>query len=355
MKSAFVASLLVFACGVSWSAGAFLSAEARVAKAEAPAMTADAKALAVQNQAPPTMPFDALQWRSIGPLRGGRSIATSGSPSRPFEYYFGATGGGLWKTTDGGTTWAPVTDGQIASASVGAIAVAPSRPDTVYIGMGESELRGNVMQGDGVYKSIDAGKTWRHMGLADTLTISRLRVHPANPDLIYAAALGDPTQPSEARGVYRSKDGGSTWQKILYRDDKTGAEDLVIDPSHPNTLYAALWQVTRVPWQLSSGGNGSGLFKSTDGGDTWTEITRAKGMPNGLIGKIGVAVSGADSRRLYAVIEATPAGSTNQTTAAPRGRWPTRIAICGSAPFTSTASSPTRRISTPSTSSTSRS
>ena len=261
-----------------------------------------------QPPAPSSMPLDALQWRNIGPIRGGRSIATAGSPSRPFEYYFGATGGGLWKTSDGGNTWAPVTDGQIASSSVGAIAVSPSRPDTVYIGMGEAQLRGNVMQGDGVYKSIDAGKTWRHIGLADTLTIARLRVHPDNPDLVYAAALGDPTQASDARGVYRSRDGGSTWQKILFRDDKTGAVDLVIDPSNPGTLYAALWQVTRVPWQLSSGGPGSGLFKSTDGGDNWTEITRASGMPTGVIGKIGIAVSGANSRRLYAVIEAATGG-----------------------------------------------
>jgi photosystem II stability/assembly factor-like uncharacterized protein len=308
MKRLFLASLVIFACGASWRAGAFLSAEALGAKAAAPAMRADAKVSALQNEARFAMPFAGLQWRSIGPIRGGRSIASAGSPSRPFEYYFGATGGGLWKTTDGGTTWTPITDRQIASSSVGAIAVAPSRPDTVYIGMGESELRGNIIQGDGVYKSTDAGKTWRHVGLADTLTISRLRVHPGNPDLIYAAALGDPTQASEARGVYRSRDGGATWQKILYRDDKTGAVDLVIDPSNPNALYAALWQVTRVPWQLSSGGPGSGLFKSTDAGDTWTEITRANGMPAGVIGKIGITVSGADARRLYAVIEAAAGG-----------------------------------------------
>ena len=261
-----------------------------------------------QQRAASAFPLGALQWRSVGPARGGRSIAAAGSPSRPFEYYFGATGGGLWKTTDGGNTWAPVTDGQIASSSVGAIAVAPSRPDTVYIGMGEAQLRGNVMQGDGVYKSVDAGRTWRHMGLADTLTISRLRVHPTNADLIYAAALGDPTQPGDARGVYRSRDGGGTWQQILFRDERTGAIDLAIDPLNPNTLYASLWQVTRVPWQLWSGGPGSGLFKSTDGGDTWTEITRAKGLPSGVFGKIGITVSGANSRRLYAIIEAAAGG-----------------------------------------------
>ena len=157
----------------------------------------------------------------------------------------------MWKTVDGGTTWISVTDGRIGSSSVGAIAVSPSNPDLVYIGMGEAQLRGNVMQGDGVYKSVDAGRSWHHAGLADTLTISRLRVHPANPDLIYAAALGDPTQPSDARGVYRSHDGGTTWSRVLFRDAKTGAVDLVIDPQNPDTLYAALWEVSRIPWHLS--------------------------------------------------------------------------------------------------------
>src|SRR5262245_36267109 len=254
------------------------------------------------------VPLDALQWRSIGPLRGGRSIAAAGSPSRPFEYFFGATGGGLWKTIDGGTSWTPVTDGQIASSSVGAIAVSPSNPDIVYIGMGEAQLRGNVMQGDGVYKSVDAGKHWEHVGLADTLTISRLRVHPNNPDIVYAAALGDPTQATDARGVYRTRDGGKSWTRVLFRDAKTGAVDLAIDPHDANTIYAALWQVYRIPWQLSSGGPGSGLFKSTDGGETWAEITRAPGLPDGPIGKIGIAVSGADSRRLYAIVEAHAGG-----------------------------------------------
>jgi len=252
--------------------------------------------------------FTGLAWKNIGPLRGGRSIAVAGSQARPLEYYFGATGGGLWKTTDGGTTWAPVTDGQIASSSVGAVAVSPSNPDVVYIGMGEAQLRGNVMQGDGVYRSLDGGRTWQHAGLADTLTISRIRVHPSDPQLVYAAALGDPTGPSPDRGVYRSRDGGRTWQKVLFRDDHTGAVDLAIDPQNPSVLYAALWQVQRIPWRLWSGGPGSGLFKSTDGGDTWTDITRAPGLPDGVLGKIGITVSGADPRRLYAVIEAKAGG-----------------------------------------------
>ena len=247
--------------------------------------------------------FGALQWRSIGPLRGGRSIACAGSPSRPNEYYFGATGGGLWKTTDGGTTWRPVTDGQIHSSSVGAVAVSESNPDIVYLGMGETELRGNIMQGDGVYKSTDAGRTWKNIGLADTQAISRIRVHPTDPNVVYVSALGHPYGPSSERGVFRSKDGGATWEKILYRDDRSGAVDLVLDPHNPSVLYAAIWDVNRTPWGLTSGGPGSGLFKSTDAGDRWTEITRNPGLPSGIVGKIGVAVSGGDSNRVYAMVE----------------------------------------------------
>jgi photosystem II stability/assembly factor-like uncharacterized protein len=247
--------------------------------------------------------FGNLTWRSIGPPRGGRSITSSGSSSRPLEYYFGAVGGGLWKTTDGGLTWRPVTDGQLKSSSVGAVAVSESNPDVIYIGMGETELRGNIMQGDGVYKSTDAGKTWKHVGLGDTQAISRIRVHPANPDVVYVSALGHPYGANEQRGVFRSKDGGQTWSKILFRNDRSGAVDLCLDPKNPNVLYAAIWDAYRTPWSLSSGGPASGLFKSTDGGDHWTEITRNPGMPSGVIGKIGVAVSGADGNRVYAIVE----------------------------------------------------
>src|SRR5580692_9244451 len=187
--------------------------------------------------------FGSLQWRSIGPLRGGRSITCAGSPSRPYEYYFGATGGGLWKTTDGGTTWRPVTDGQLHSSSVGAVAVSESNPDVVYIGMGETELRGNIMQGDGVYKSTDAGRTWKNVGLADTQAISRIRIHPTDPNIVYVSALGHPYGRNPERGVFRSKDGGATWEKILYRDDHSGAVDLVMDPHNSSVLYAAIWDV----------------------------------------------------------------------------------------------------------------
>jgi photosystem II stability/assembly factor-like uncharacterized protein len=247
--------------------------------------------------------FSSLRWRNIGPNRGGRSIASAGVAGRPLEYYFGAVGGGLWKTTDGGTTWTPVTDGQIHSSSVGAVAVSESNPDVVYIGMGEACLRGNIMQGDGVYKTTDAGKTWTHMGLADTQAIARIRVHPTNPDLVYVAAFGHPAGPNDERGIFRSKDGGKTWGRVLFRNNHTGAIDLAIDRNNPNVLYAALWDAYRVSWQMSSGGPGSALFKSTDGGDTWTEITRNKGLPQGVDGRIGVTISGADSSRVYAIVE----------------------------------------------------
>lgn len=267
-------------------------------------------------QHPPTDParkydpalFNALRWRSIGPVRGGRSIACAGSTSRPFEYYFGAVGGGLWKTGDGGVTWKPVTDGQIKSSSIGAVAVSESNPDVVYIGMGETQLRGNIMQGDGVYKSVDAGKAWIHVGLADTHVISRIRVHPNNADLVYACALGHPYGPNEERGVFRSKDGGKTWQKVLFRSNHSGAVDLCFDPQDPQVMFAAIWDAYRTPWSLSSGGPESGLFKSTDGGDTWAEITRNTGLPRGVVGKIGVSVSGADGKRVYAIVEAEDGG-----------------------------------------------
>jgi len=252
--------------------------------------------------------FRALSWQNIGPQRAGRSIACAGSSARPLEYYSGATGGGLWKTTDGGVTWNPVTDGQIHSSSVGAVAVAASNPDIVWIGMGEKELRGNIMQGDGVYKSTDAGKTWKHMGLEDTQTISRIRIDPDNPDVVYVAALGHPAAANEQRGIFKTTDGGQTWKKVLYRDDKTGGVDLNIDPKNPQVVYASLWESWRKSWGMSSGGPGSGLFKSTDAGEHWTETTRNPGLPKGVVGKIGVSISGADDNRAYALVEAADGG-----------------------------------------------
>ncbi len=255
-----------------------------------------------------TIDFGDLRWRSPGPNRGGRSQAAAGSVKRPLEYYFGATGGGLWKTTNGGVTWAPVTDGQIRSSSVGAVAVAESNPDIVYIGMGETEFRGNVMQGDGVYKSTDGGKTWKHSGLPDSQAIGRIRIDPANPDIVFAAAFGHPYGANAERGVYKSTDGGATWKRVLFRNDHSGAVDLTMDPRNSKVLFASTWDAYRTPWMLSSGGPGSGLFKTTDGGDTWTEITRNPGLPKGIVGKITVSVSGADSNRVFAVVEADDGG-----------------------------------------------
>lgn len=252
--------------------------------------------------------FAMLEWRSVGPRRGGRSIAATGHPARPNEYYFGVVGGGLWKTDDGGTSWRPVTDGQIASSSVGAVAVAPGNPDIVYIGMGEGQLRANVMQGDGVYRSADGGKTWQHAGLAASRTITALHVHPRDPDTVYAAALGDPYASGEERGVFKSRDGGRSWTRILFRSPRAGAIDLALDPANPDILYATLWQVYRKPWQLWSGGPESGIFKSTDGGVSWTEITRNPGLPRGVLGKITIAPSPADPSRVWANIEAEDGG-----------------------------------------------
>jgi photosystem II stability/assembly factor-like uncharacterized protein len=257
---------------------------------------------AQQAQIDPAL-LNAYRWRSIGPDRGGRSIAVSGVKGRPREAYFGATGGGVWKTTDAGNNWAPVTDGQITSSSVGAIAVSESSPDVVYIGMGESCIRGNIMPGDGVYKSTDAGKTWANVGFRNVDAISKIRIHPTNPDIVYVAAFGLYYGPSDERGIFKSADGGKTWKRTLFRDAKSGAVDVVIDANNPNVLYAALWEAYRIEYQMSSGGPGSGLFKSTDGGETWTEITRNAGMPQGLVGRIGLAVTKADSNRVYALVE----------------------------------------------------
>ena len=248
--------------------------------------------------------FHALEWRMIGPLRGGRVTAVAGHADQPYVYFMGTTGGGVWKTTDGGMDWFPVTDSTRMAGSIGAIAVAPSDPNVVYVGTGESPPRGNVSPGNGLYRSTDAGRSWAAAGLREAGQIAEIVVHPTNPDLVYAAALGHIFGPNEQRGVFRSTDGGKTWGRILYRDANTGAIHVEMDPSNPRVLYAALWQARRSPWMFESGGPGGGLFRSVDGGDTWVEITRHPGLPDsGVVGKAGIAVSPANPDRVWAILE----------------------------------------------------
>ncbi len=248
-----------------------------------------------------------MEWREIGPFRGGRALAIEGVPGEPNTYYFGAAAGGIWKTTDGGANWAPAFDQPHGTSSIGAIAVAPSDHNTIYAGSGEAALRGNISYGDGVYKSVDAGKSWRNIGLQDSRHIGAIIVHPNNPDIVFVAAVGHAFGPNDERGIFRTTDGGKTWQKVLSKDANTGAIDVVFDPHNPNTLFAALWQVRRQPWFFSSGGAGSGLYRSTDGGNTWRQL-QGNGLPDGILGRIGVTVSGGDSSRVYAIIEAKEGG-----------------------------------------------
>ena len=249
-----------------------------------------------------------LEWRCIGSHRGGRVVAVAGDPSDDTVFYFGACAGGVWKTSDGGTYWENISDGFFNTASVGAIAVSEADPNVIYVGMGESCIRGDVSHGDGVYKSTDRGKTWVNIGLTDTRHIARIRVHPKDPDLVYVAALGHAFGPNGERGVFRSKDGGRNWEKVLFRSEKAGAADLSMDPNNPRILYAGIWETLRTPWSLVSGGPDSGIYKTMDGGDTWVEITNNPGLPEGLKGRIGVAVSPARPDRVWATIEAKDAG-----------------------------------------------
>ena len=270
-----------------------------------PALTAPAPAAA---QSPDTTDLarytQAMAWRDIGPTRGGRSVAATGVLGDDQTYYFGATGGGVWKTTDAGITWTNVSDGHFATGSVGAVAVAESDPNVVWAGMGEHAVRGvTTSHGDGVYLSTDAGRSWTHMGLERTRAISRIRIHPRDPDIVYVAAQGAPYGETEDRGIYRTMDGGRSWEKVLYVSPRAGAAELAMDMTNPRILYAAFWDHLRRPWVVESGGEGSGLWKSVDSGDTWVEIN--EGLPE-LVGKIGIDVSRANPDRLFAVVEAEP-------------------------------------------------
>ena len=278
-----------------------------MALASLPARTALAAPAA---DAPVAAPLDArfqdLAWRNVGPFRGGRALAVAGSPTEPNTFYFGAAAGGVWKTIDAGANWKPILDSQPVS-SIGAVAVASSDPRVIYVGSGEGALRGNITWGNGVYRSGDGGKTWAHVGLEDTRQIGALIIDPKNPDHVLVAALGHAFGPNAERGVFRTLDGGKTWKKVLYRDENTGAVDITYDPTDPKIVYAALWQVRRQPWGFSSGGPGSGLFRSTDGGETWTEL-KGHGLPTGILGRIDVSVSAANPRRVFAMVEAKDGG-----------------------------------------------
>jgi photosystem II stability/assembly factor-like uncharacterized protein len=257
------------------------------------------------NQAEPAKPeekaFKGMKYRLIGPFRGGRSLTAAGVPGDPTTYYFGATGGGVWKSTDGAMTWSPLFDKEGTSA-IGSLAVAASNHNVLYVGTGEACIRGNISHGDGVYKSLDGGKTWKNVGLRDSRAIGKVIINPQNPDIAFVAALGHPYGPNPERGIFRTTDGGKTWEKVLYKDENTGGIDVAFDPHNPNILFGALWQARRTSWSMESGGPGSGLYRSNDGGTTWKRLEE-HGLPKGPYGKIGVAV-GANSDRVYALIEA---------------------------------------------------
>lgn len=251
--------------------------------------------------------YNSLKWRNIGPFRGGRSAAVTGVPGKTNLFYFGSTGGGVWKTEDGGSTWTNISDGYFGG-SVGSVAVSETDNNVIYVGGGEKTVRGNVSYGYGIWKSIDAGKSWEYKGLPGSRHIPRIRIHPKNPDVVFAAVLGDLYKSSDERGIYKSIDGGNTWKKVLYANANAGAVDLVIDPNNYRVLYASTWRVRRTPYSLASGGEGSGLWKSTDEGTTWKEITSNKGLPSGTLGIIGIAVSPVKNDRVFALVEAENGG-----------------------------------------------
>ena len=276
--------------------------------AQEPAAAAPAAPVAPDPAGPvPDVLLDTLDWRLVGPFRGGRVAAVCGVVGERDTYWFGGTGGGVWKTTDGGKNWTNQSDGTFGG-SIGAVAVAPSNPQIVYVGGGEKTWRGNVSSGDGVWKTADAGKTWEFCGLSDSRHIARILVHPSNPDLVYAAVMGHVSGPNEERGVFRSKDGGKSWQRVHFVDAAVGAFEVCFQPGDPNVVYATTWRAIRTPWSLESGGDGSGLWKSTDGGDTWITLSDKPGLPKGPIGICGIAAAPSSPQRLYAMVEAEEGG-----------------------------------------------
>lgn len=251
--------------------------------------------------------FSGLRYRMIGPARGGRVTAITGVPSEPRTFYMGSTGGGIWKSTDAGTNWVNISDGQLPVGSMGAIDVALSDPRIVYAGTGSSKIRSNVSIGRGMYKSVDAGRTWTFSGLRDAGQIATIRVHPTNADIAWVAVLGNPFIASRERGIYKTTDGGKHWKNVLFVTDSTGAADLELQPGNPNVVFASMWHGMRHPWTIVSGAQGEGgIYKSTDGGDSWTKL--GGGLPTGLFGRSNVAISAAAPNRIYALIEAKPGG-----------------------------------------------
>ncbi|MCB0687631.1 MAG: glycosyl hydrolase, partial [Saprospiraceae bacterium] len=251
--------------------------------------------------------YSGVKWRLVGPFRGGRSATVTGVNNNPNLYYMGTAGGGVWKTNDGGNTWSCISDG-FFGGSIGAVAVAPSDPNVIYVGEGEETVRGDVSSGWGCWKSQDAGNTWSKIGLSGTEHISRIRVHPENPDIVFVAAMGNLWKPNEERGIYKSTDGGKNWKKVLYISDHTAASDLILDPNNPRIIYAGMWDIKRNGYRMDSGGPGSGLWKSTDGGETWKEITESSGLPKDTWGIVGITVSPVNSNRLWVIIESLDGG-----------------------------------------------
>nr|MDQ6890572.1 glycosyl hydrolase [Bacteroidota bacterium] len=261
-----------------------------------------------QNASEDSLLLSKTKYRLVGPFRGGRSGTVAGDYKDKNTFYFGSTGGGVWKTQDGGSNWKNVSD-KFFGGSIGSVAVAPSNSSIVYAGEGESTLRGNVSEGHGIWRSDDGGRNWKHIGLDNSRHIMRIVIHPDNPDIVWAAALGHLFGPSDDRGVYKTMDGGKTWKKVLFSDDQSGAAELVMEPGNPAVLYAATWTVIRTPYSLESGGKGSALWKSTDGGDTWKKLNDKRGFPGKTtIGNIGISVSAVNPSRVFALVESEKGG-----------------------------------------------